>query len=247
MTSPVCIIIPCYNEAERLPVDAFLAYQQTHPDVSFCFVNDGSRDGTADVLSRLQERNPARIDVLNLVQNQGKAGAVRAGMLHSAQQDHNYLGYFDADLATPLAAIDDLRLVLDRHTDCVFVMGSRIKHLGVNIKRDAFRHYVGRIIATIISMILRLPVYDTQCGAKLLRRDVVSTVFRDAFISPWLFDVELLARFVGLFGRSNLPGKLLEEPLQEWIEQADSRISPTYMFRMWTELYRIYRTYSHLR
>ncbi|NID11769.1 dolichyl-phosphate beta-glucosyltransferase [Fibrivirga algicola] len=247
MTSPVCIIIPCYNEADRLPGSAFLAYQQAHPDVSFCFVNDGSRDQTAEVLATLQRQNPAQIDVLNLAQNQGKAGAVRAGMLHSVQKGHDYLGYFDADLATPLAAINDLRLVLDNHPDCVFVMGSRIKHLGVNIQRNAFRHYVGRIIATIISLILKLPVYDTQCGAKLLRREVIGTIFRDPFISPWLFDVELLARLVGLFGRPNLTGKLLEEPLQEWIEQADSRLSPTYMFRMWTELYRIYRTYSHLR
>lgn len=247
MTTPVCIIIPCYNEAERLPVDAFIAYQQTHPDVSFCFVNDGSHDRTAEVLANLQQQHPAQFDVLNLTQNQGKAGAVRAGMLHAVQQGHDYLGYFDADLATPLAAIDDLRLVLDRHPDCVFVMGSRIKHLGVNIKRDAFRHYVGRIIATIISLILRLPAYDTQCGAKLLRNDVVGIVFRDGFISPWLFDVELLARLIGHFGRPNLAGKLLEEPLQEWIEQADSRISPTYMFRMWSEMYRIYRAYSHLR
>lgn len=244
MTTPVCIIIPCYNEAERLPANAFLAYQQTHPDVSFCFVNDGSRDRTADVLAQLQRQNPVQIDVLNLTQNQGKAGAVRAGMLHAVQQGHTYLGYFDADLATPLAAIDDLRLVLDKHPDCVFVMGSRIKHLGVTIKRDAFRHYTGRVIATIISLILRLPTYDTQCGAKLLRHNVVGIVFRDAFISPWLFDVELLARLIGHFGRPNLPGKLLESPLQEWIEQDDSRISPTYMFRMWTELYRIYRTYK---
>jgi hypothetical protein len=168
-------------------------------------------------------------------------------MLHTAQQGFDYLGYFDADLATPLAAVDNLRLVLDKHPDCVFVMGSRIKHLGVNIKRDAFRHYVGRVIATVISVILKLPVYDTQCGAKLLRRGVVNSVFRDKFISPWLFDVELLARLVGLFGRPNLRGKLLEQPLQEWTEQAESRISPTYMFRMWTELYRIYRTYHHLR
>lgn len=246
MTTPVCIIIPCYNEADRLPGNAFLTYQQTHPEVSFCFVNDGSRDGTAGVLGRLQRQNPEQIDVLNLDRNQGKAGAVRAGMLHSAQRGHQYLGYFDADLATPLAAIDDLRRVLDRHPDCVFVMGSRIKHLGVNIKRKAFRHYVGRVIATFIALILRLPVYDTQCGAKMLRNGVVSTVFRDAFISPWLFDVELLARLVGHFGRPNLPGKLLEEPLREWIEQADSRISPTYVFRMWIELYRIYRTYNRL-
>lgn len=243
----VCVIIPCYNEAKRLPVDAFLTYQQTHPDVAFCFVNDGSSDQTANVLTRLQAQNPAQTDVLNLARNVGKAGAVRAGMLHSVARNCTYFGYFDADLATPLAAIDDLQRVLDSHPDTVFVMGSRIKHLGVRIERAAFRHYVGRIIATVISFILRLPVYDTQCGAKLLRRDVVTAVFGQPFISPWLFDVEVLARLIGHFGRPDLRGKLREEPLQEWIEQADSRISPTYIFRMWIELYRIHRTYRHVR
>ena len=245
--TPVCIIIPCYNEANRLPGEDFLAYQRANPGVSFCFVNDGSRDATADVLLRLQAQNPAQMEVLNLAQNQGKAGAVRAGMLHTTGQGHRYLGYFDADLATPLAAVNDLRQVLEVSPTAVFVMGSRIKHLGVNIHRDAFRHYVGRIIATIISIILKLPVYDTQCGAKLMRSDVAGVIFAQPFISPWLFDVELLARLVGHFGRANLGGKLLEKPLQEWIEQADSRISPTYIFKMWTELYRIYRTYRHLR
>lgn len=247
MTNPVCIIIPCYNEADRLPAEAFLTYLTAHPDVSFCFVNDGSRDQTAEVLARLQQQMPQQIDVLNLTANQGKAGAVRAGMHHTLPKGYTYLGYFDADLATPLDAIGDLRQVLDAHPDCRLVMGSRIKHLGVNIQRKAFRHYVGRIVATFISLILNLPVYDSQCGAKLIRRDVVEAIFRDPFISPWLFDVELLARLIGVYGRPNLPGKLLEFPLREWIEQADSRISPTYMFRMWAELYRIYRTYNHLR
>lgn len=243
----VCIVVPCYNEAERLPGEAFLAYLSTHPYVTFCFVNDGSRDQTLPVLQALQQRNPTQIDVLNLPQNQGKAGAVRAGMNHCGTKIFDYVGYFDADLATPLAAIDDLQNVLDKHPDCVFVMGSRIKHLGVNIQRSAFRHYVGRIIATTISAILRLPVYDTQCGAKLMRREATGAVFADAFISPWLFDVELIARLVGQYGRANIKGRLLEEPLQEWIEQDDSRISSTYVFRMWYELYRIHRTYSHLR
>ena len=243
----VCVIVPCYNEAGRLPAGRFLAYQRTHPDVSFCFVNDGSRDQTADVLAGLHQQAPAQISVLNLAENQGKAGAVRAGMLHTIGPKHTYYGYFDADLATPLTAIDDLQRVLDAYPAAVLVMGSRVKHLGANIQRKAFRHYVGRVVATCISAILRLPVYDTQCGAKLLRAEVVGNTFRDPFISPWLFDVELVARLIGHFGRPNLTGKLREEPLQEWIEQDDSRISPTYMFRMWAELYRIYRTYRHLR
>ena len=241
------MIIPCYNEANRLPFDAFVAYLSRMPAVQLCFVNDGSRDDTQLVLERLQQQYPNQIEVLKLEKNQGKAGAVRAGMLHYAGRPVDYIGFLDADLATPLDAIGDLQTVLDQKPALDLVMGSRIKFLGADIRRDAFRHYVGRVIATFISNILKLPVYDTQCGAKLFRRGVVAGLFNESFISPWLFDVELLARFIRKYGRANVPGHVAEVPLKQWIEQSDSRISPTYMFKMWYELYRIHQTYRDAR
>ncbi len=241
------MIIPCYNEATRLPGDAFVAYLRRVPLVSVCFVNDGSRDDTRAVLERLQQQQPAQIEVLHLAQNQGKAGAVRAGMLHCAGQPTDYLGYLDADLATPLDAIGDLQTALDRQPALDLAMGSRVKILGADIQRDPFRHYVGRVIATFISNILKLPVYDTQCGAKLFRRGMVADLFREPFISPWLFDVELLARLIRQHGRANVPAHVAEVPLKQWIEQSDSRISSGYVFKMWYELYRIHQTYRDAR
>ena len=181
-----CIIVPCYNEATRLPADAFVRYLSERTDVSFCFVNDGSTDQTQAILEQLRARYPNQVSVLSLPQNAGKAGAVRAGMLHCAQvaPPFNYLGYFDADLATPLDAINDLSAVLDKIPALDLVMGSRIKYLGTDIRRDTFRHYAGRIVATFISNILKLPVYDTQCGAKLFRREGVPSLFQEPFISP---------------------------------------------------------------
>ena len=241
--SSVCMIIPCYNEATRLPADAFMAYLNREKMVRVCFVNDGSRDNTSAVLEGLRQQLPAQIEVLDLAQNLGKAGAVRAGMLHCANQPFDYLGYLDADLATPLDAIGDLQTALDADPALDVVMGSRIKFLGADIRRDPFRHYVGRVIATFISNILKLPVYDTQCGAKMLRRGVVPGLFHEPFISPWLFDVELLARLIRQHGRANIPGRVAEVPLRQWIEQSDSRISSGYVFKMWFELYRIHQTY----
>lgn len=237
------MIIPCYNEATRLPADAFLTYLRRVPTVSLCFVNDGSRDDTRAVLERLQQQQPGQIEVLHLAQNQGKAGAVRAGMLHCAGQPVEYLGYLDADLATPPDAIGDLQTTLDRQPKLDLAMGSRVKILGADIQRDPFRHYVGRVIATFISNILKLPVYDTQCGAKLFRRGVVTNLFQEPFISPWLFDVELLARLIRQHGRSTVADHVAEVPLRQWIEQSDSRISSGYVFKMWYELYRIRQTY----
>lgn len=246
--SAICIIVPCYNEADRLPADVFVAYLAQRADVSFCFVNDGSTDQTQAVLAQLRARYADQITVLNLSQNVGKAGAVRAGMLDRAQATpaFDYLGYFDADLATPLDAIGDLSAVLDQTSALDLVMGSRIKFLGTDIRRDTFRHYAGRIVATFISNILKLPVYDSQCGAKLFRHRAVLTLFQEPFISPWLFDVELLARLIRQYGRGPVLTRVAEHPLRQWIEMDGSRIRPSYYVKLWYELYRIHQTYRSL-
>ena len=241
-----CIIIPCYNEATRLPVAAFETYWQQYPGVRFCFVDDGSTDQTRALLERLQTTHPNQVEALILPQNKGKAGAVRAGMLHVVQskQGVDYLGFLDADLATPLSAIQDLENRISAQPALDLVMGSRIKYLGTDIRRRAFRHYAGRVIATLISTILKLGVYDTQCGAKLFRRAVVEDLFTEPFLSPWLFDVELLARLIRQHGREDIQQHVAEMPLRQWIEMDDSRIKLSYYFKLWYELYRISRAYK---
>ncbi len=240
-----CIIIPCYNEANRLPVAAFEAYWQQHPDVRFCFVDDGSTDQSRGLLERLQATYPKQVEALILPKNGGKAGAVRAGMLHVAQTAQaDFIGFLDADLATPLSAIQDLEVRLSAQPSLDLVMGSRIKFLGTNIQRNPFRHYAGRVIATLISNILKLGVYDTQCGAKLFRRGVVASLFADPFLSPWLFDVEVLARLIRQYGRADFQSHVAEMPLRQWIEMDDSRIQLSYYFKLWYELYRISRAYK---
>lgn len=239
------IIIPCYNEATRLPVADFEAYWQQRPEVRFCFVDDGSTDQTRALLQRLQAEHPAQVEALILERNQGKAGAVRAGMLHLAQDKQiDQLGFLDADLATPLAAIQDLEAFAATRPSLDLVMGSRIKFLGTDIQRNPFRHYAGRVVATFISNILKLGVYDTQCGAKLFRREVVTQLFSEPFLSPWLFDVEILARMIRQHGRTGVLERVAEMPLRQWIEKDDSRIKLSYYVKLWFELYRIGRHYK---
>ena len=240
-----CFIIPCYNEAIRLPVAAFEAYWQQYPDVRFCFVDDGSTDQTRALLERLQTAHSEQVEILILPKNEGKAGAVRAGMLHIAQAAQaDYVGFLDADLATPLSAIQDLEARLSVQPSLDLVMGARIKFLGTDIRRNPFRHYAGRVIATLISNILKLGVYDTQCGAKLFRRGVVECLFTEPFLSPWLFDVEMLARLIRQHGREGFHNYVAEMPLKQWTEMDDSRIKPSYYFKLWYELYRIRQAYN---
>ena len=240
----IYVIIPCFNEADRLPADAFVDYTNAHPDVRFCFVDDGSSDQTRALLEQTAARNPNGLDALILPQNQGKAGAVRAGMLHIAGRDCTHIGFLDADLATPLDAIADFRAILDVQPGLELLMGSRVKIFGTQIERDGFRHYAGRVIATCISTILQLGVYDTQCGAKFFRRDVVQDLFSEPFLSPWLFDVEILARLIRQHGRNGLTGRVAEMPLKQWLEKGGSKVKLSYFFKLWYELYRIHQKYG---
>src|SRR5262245_54903796 len=166
----VCVVIPCYNEAGRLRRDQFLAFLDRHGWAALCFVNDGSADGTLAALEALRQQRPDQILVLNQPANGGKAAAVRAGILHVAAMNRwAVLGYWDADLSTPLDEVERILAALRSHPDCQLAMGSRVKRLGARIDRRAARHVMGRIFASCASAILGLPVYDSQCGAKLFQ------------------------------------------------------------------------------
>ena len=238
----ICVIIPCYNEAKRLDVEAFRDFIQAQDHIDFCFVNDGSSDNTAEVLRGVVERDPDRFLLVDNADNRGKAEAVRCGMLHVADLGrYDSIGFLDADLATPLEEIFLLSDTMKHRPELMMVMGTRLKRLGANVQRKAYRHYMGRVFATVVSSLFRMPVYDSQCGAKLFRANLVPVVFSEAFHSGWLFDVEILLRV-----RRRYPGYehlVCEVPLNTWIEKGDSRIRFSHLLKMPGELFRIYRCY----
>lgn len=243
--SVTTIVVPCYNEARRLPVAAFQAFFRQCDDVAFCFVNDGSADGTLSVLNALQDSAPDRCQVLNLTRNQGKAEAVRRGCLQAIEAGASYVGYWDADLATPLDEIATFQAVLDRRAELLLVMGARVRMLGRSIERRPVRHLLGRVFATAASQTLGMGVYDTQCGAKLFRASpMVRALFRDPFCTRWIFDVELLARLVRLAGRE-ISRAVYEQPLRQWHDVAGSKVRPRDFFKAFFELARIRRRYFH--
>jgi dolichyl-phosphate beta-glucosyltransferase len=162
----VIIVIPCYNEADRLAVETLVAFQLPRRRVELVFVNDGSRDGTLRVLEAMHTYSPEHIGVVNLVRNGGKAEAVRQGVVQALERSPDYVGFWDADLATPLTELAPFCDVLDTRPAVQMVLGSRVKLMGRAIERKAHRHYFGRVFATAASLALDLPIYDTQCGAK---------------------------------------------------------------------------------
>jgi dolichyl-phosphate beta-glucosyltransferase len=242
---PTAIVIPCYNEAFRFDARVFIGFLEAHAAIDLCFVDDGSTDNTAGMLKEMAEQVPARVIVCNLDKNSGKAEAVRKGINECLQNSkYEYVAYFDADLATPLEEIFLLYEYIKRNDRMVFSFGSRFARIGSRIERQAYRHFLGRVIATFISGILKLKVYDTQCGAKLITAPMARQVFQQPFISKWLFDVEIFARILEIYGRDNIEGRIIEVPLNIWIEKGDSRISPTYAFILPFDLLKIWKHYK---
>lgn len=192
MSPTLSLTVPCYNEAARLDAGAFVAALTRHPFLSFLFVDDGSRDDTRRVLADLCARGGERARVLALDANVGKAEAVRRGILHAVQGNPQLFGYWDADLATPLEAIPDFLALLGKRPEIDIVLGARVQLLGRQIRRRSNRHYSGRMFATGASLVLGLPVYDTQCGAKIFRAcDHTRVAFLRPFRTRWVFDVEI--------------------------------------------------------
>lgn len=241
----VCLVIPCFNERNRLPQRQILESVQARAGLSICFVDDGSTDGTADVLKAIEAQAPRNIEVIRLRRNCGKAEAVRQGILHvTATNRYAFVGYWDADLSTPLKDLDGLISVLTGNPVCLLAMGSRVKRLGSFIDRHVWRHITGRMFATFASLILRLPVYDSQCGAKLFRRDVAAVVFRDRFLTKWLFDVEILARLRNRLGEHAVIESVTEVPLVRWVDVGGSKLRFKHLLGVPFDLLKIHARYN---
>lgn len=242
-TPRTVIIVPCYNEAKRLDTKAFQVYAQARPWLHFLFVNDGSFDQTLSCLREACAPLPAQLHFLHLPRNQGKAEAVRQGFLAAFQMDCAFAGFWDADLATPLEHIEDFVLTMQERSEVDLILGSRVKLLGRDIQRHPVRHYLGRVFATCTSVMLQLPVYDTQCGAKLFRcSEALVEAFQARFEANWVFDVEILARLTNIAkrrGQDSIEPQLLEYPLLQWTDVPGSKIRPKDFLRSGFDLLKI--------
>ena len=228
MTPELVLVVPCYNEAARLDPEAFLRFLTTHPGVQMVMVDDGSTDGTAEILDRIRTAAPTLVTTLRQPGNRGKGEAVRAGMLAALSAGARVIGFFDADLSTPLQAVDDFLAVLRTRPAVELVLGSRVMLMGRDIRRRPARHYLGRVFATAASHALDLPVYDTQCGAKVLRVNAATaSLFAVPFRSRWVFDVELIARYLRLPAAPGEPSRrdrIYELVLPAWHDRPGSKL-----------------------
>lgn len=237
------LVVPCFNEADRLPIGRFAAFAEASREVDFVLVDDGSTDATRERLRDLERIDPDRFAVVECGRNRGKAEAVRAGVLRAFERSPAYVGYWDADLATPLDESSRFVRVLESSPGCEVVFGARVQLLGRSIHRRPLRHYLGRVFATLASQSLGLPIYDTQCGAKLFRATPATrALFSEEFLTRWLFDVELVARMIaagGEDGRTRAHSAIYELPLETWHDVGASKVHAFDFARAAVDLVRI--------
>ncbi len=242
------LVIPCFNEVERLH-RSDIAALVANPRMRLLLVNDGSTDATLTLLHDLAKEH-AGVEVLDLVTNRGKAEAVRVGMQQAAARGSAVVGYCDADMATPVGELLRLDDLLQHNPSLDVLLATRVALLGHQVDRSIARHYFGRLFATASSAVLHIRVYDTQCGAKFFRSTAaLRSAISEPFNSRWAFDVELLGRLLaGGRGQEPInPGSILEVPLKVWTDVAGSKLTPMASLRAGADLFVIWRALERWR
>jgi dolichyl-phosphate beta-glucosyltransferase len=209
------IVIPAFNEERRLPktlaeVRRFAECQQAAIEV--LIINDGSTDGTAQVVQAETEHWPA----LRLVDapHRGKGGAVRAGVLAARGQ---FVAIADADLSMPVEQFSRFNAQVFSRSDVA--IGSREAPGSRRFNEPVYRHLMGRFFNLLVQILVLPGIKDTQCGFKVIRRSVALELCRSQTIDGWAFDVEWLAI-------AYRRGYGIEEVPIDWYHEARSSIHP---------------------
>jgi dolichyl-phosphate beta-glucosyltransferase len=153
-----------------------------------------------------------------------------------------FVGFWDADLATPLEEVKWFyQFAGDDSYD--LIIGSRVARLGAKIDRTIFRHYSGRLFATLISQGLGWKVHDTQCGAKLMKPELIPICMERPFKTSWLFDVEILLRLKKVYGNA-AQEKVLEVPIRAWNDVKGSKIGWLDFVKVPFQIWKVFQYYK---
>ena len=237
------LVIPCFNEGKRLRLSAYSEFILKHPSITFCFVNDGSTDNTLQMVKTFAAQCDANmIRIVSLKKNQGKAEAVRQGvlaMLAESSLSFEYIGFWDSDLATPLSELDRFMQAFIKNDSIQAVIGLRKKEADAQIQRSFTRKIISAIMHVIISKYIGLPIHDTQCGAKLFTTSLASNIFATPFVARWIFDIEIFLRIKHFLGPNSLLENVEQLHLKAWHDVPGTKLRVIDAPKIFFELFMI--------
>jgi len=211
------IVIPCYNEEERLPrtIEQIERYFDGKGiDYELILVDDGSSDGTRLVMDAAAERN-THVRLEALPQNRGKGRALAEGV---AVARGSKVLVTDADLSTPIEELEKLQAELDRGAG-VAIASRAVRGSRVEISQPFYRVLMGKVFNLLVQAVLLPGIWDTQCGFKLFRADVAHDAFGRLTTDGFGYDPEVLYR------AKKLGVKIAEVPVV-WRNSAPTKVSP---------------------
>jgi dolichyl-phosphate beta-glucosyltransferase len=186
----ISIVIPAFNEEKRLTATLTSVYDFftiKNSQFEIIVVNDGSSDGTADLVDKFSQNYP-QIKLISYPDNKGKGFAIKTGVL-SAQGTVILID--DADGSSPIEEYQRLKTAID--DGAAIAIGSRAKpDPNCNVKALPYRTYIGNTFNSIVQSLLLPGIHDTQCGFKLFKKEIAHEIFSDATIDGYAFDVEIL-------------------------------------------------------
>ena len=212
------IIIPAYNEQERLKISLGKLYQyliNKDYDYEIIMVDDGSSDKTCETVFESMLAKAGKIIFLNNGENKGKGFSVKRGILHSTGE---FVLFSDADFSTPIEELDKLFSCLKNGYD--IVIGSRsIKGANITVRQPFYREMMGKSFNFLVQIIALRGIQDTQCGFKLFNGQCAKNIAQELKIERFGFDVEMLY----LAQKKNY--KIKEVPVT-WINSPTSKVDP---------------------
>lgn len=194
------VIIPCYNEEQRLPrtLESARAWLERHfpDDFEMLLVDDGSTDATPDIAAEAARAHPA-IRLIRQPENRGKGAAVRRGMLEARGETRLFM---DADHSTHVREVAKALPLIEADGADIVIASRQHPDSEIPVRQSWLREHMGKSFNLLMRLTVGIPMRDTQCGFKAFSAKACEVIFPLQRIEGFGFDVELLylARLKGL-------------------------------------------------